>query len=203
MEKFNPVLLDVPREIRGERVELRAFAEADAPAIWEAVDASREHLKPWMPWVNEHDSPEFSRAYARRMEAKWILREDLPMGIWRREDGRLIGSTGLHRIDWSVPSMEAGYWIRPEAEGNGYVTEAVRLVTTLAFDHLRAERVTILCGSRNLRSAAVPRRVGFVHEATLRCERRDGDGSLRDTELFALTRADFESLRAGFAGLRG
>ena len=89
------------------------------------------------------------------------------------------------------------------ADGTPADAEAVRLVTTLAFDHLRAERVTILCGSRNLRSAAVPRRVGFVHEATLRCERRDGDGSLRDTELFALTRADFESLRAGFAGLRG
>lgn len=203
MQKINPILLDVPREILGERVILRAFAEADAPAIWEAVDASRDHLKPWMPWVNDHGSPAFSREYARRMEAKWILREDLPMGIWRREDGRLLGSTGLHRIDWSIPAMETGYWIRPDAEGKGYVTEAVRLITTLAFDCLRAERVTIMCGARNLRSAAVPRRVGFIHEATLRCERRNTNGELRDSELFALTRSDFEKLRAGFIGLRG
>jgi RimJ/RimL family protein N-acetyltransferase len=58
---------------------------------------------------------------------------------------------------------------------------------------LRAERVTIRCNSKNLRSAAVPRRAGFVHEATMRNERRDADGQLGDTELFAMTHADFVS----------
>lgn len=193
-EKLNPILLDIPSELIGERVALRAFRDEHAPDLWNAVDASRAHLKHWMPWVNDHNSLEFSREYVRRMQAKWILREDLPMGIWRKDDGQFVGATGLHRIDWSVPNMEIGYWLRPDAEGHGYVTEAVSLITRFAFRHMRAERVTIRCNSKNLRSAAVPPRGGFIHEATLRHDRREADGNLGDTELFAMTRADFDKL---------
>ena len=88
--------------------------------------------------------------------------------------------------------MEIGYWIRPDAEGHGYVTDAVTLITRFAFDHLRAGRVTIVCDRRNTRSAAVAPRAGFIHEATLRQECRGVDGNLCDTELFAMTRADFD-----------
>ena len=193
---LNAVLLDLPTELRGERVVLRAFRDDDAPALWEAVDSSRAHLKPWMPWVNDHNCVDFSREYVRKIQAKWTLREDFPMGIWQLADGRLLGASGLHRIDWSVPAMEAGYWLRPDAEGNGYATEAVRLLIRFAFEHLRAERLEIRCDADNLRSAAVPRRAGLTHEATLRRARRNADNELGDTMVFAMTRADFEKLHA-------
>jgi RimJ/RimL family protein N-acetyltransferase len=112
------------------------------------------------------------------------------MGIWRLADGRLLGATGLHRIDWAIPAMEIGYWLRPDAAGAGYATEAVQLLVRLAFGQLQAERVEIRCDALNLRSAAIPRRLGFVHEATLRCARRNADNALADTLVFALTRAD-------------
>ena len=64
------------------------------------------------------------------------------------------------------------------------------LLVRLAFDQLHAERVEIRCDARNPRSAAVPRRLGFVHEATLRRARRTVDNELADTLVFALTRAD-------------
>ena len=190
--KFNAILLDIPTELSGERINLRAFRDEDATNLLGAVVASREHLNRWMPWANEHNTLEISREYVRRAEAKWILREELSMGIWCKAEKGLIGTTKLHRFDWSIPSMEIGYWIRPDAEGNGYVTEAVKLTTRFAFDHLCAERVTILCDSRNIRSAAVAPRAGFIHEARLRQECRGVDGDLCDTELFAMTRADFD-----------
>ena len=192
----NPLLLEVPAELTGERIVLRPFCDADAPILWDAVDSSRPALKPWMPWINDHSSLEFSRDYVRRTQAKWILREDFPMGIWRVADARLLGATGLHRIDWTVPAMEIGYWLRPDAEGAGYASEAVKLLTRLAFDRLQAERVEIRCDALNLRSAAVPRRLGFVHEATLRCARRNVDNKLGDPLVFALTRADMANLQA-------
>ncbi len=191
---FDPLMLDIPREVKGERIVLRAYEDADADALWEAIDTSRAHLSTWMPWVKDHNDLEYTRVYIRRMQAKWILREDFVMGIWSRENESLLGATGFHRIDWSVPSLEIGYWVCADAEGQGYVTEAVKLITRFAFRFFHAERVTIMCSSKNARSAAVPRRAGFMHEATLRCERRELDGTLRDTELFAMTRADFESL---------
>ena len=196
IEKPNPILLDIPSELIGDRVVLRALRDEHAPDLWNAVEASREHLKRWMPWVNEHNSLDFSCEYVRRMQAKWLLREDLAMGIWRSADNQFLGATGLHRIDWTIPAMEIGYWVRPDAEGQGNVTDAVKLVTAFAFRDLRAERVTIRCDTKNLRSAAVPPRAGFIHEATMRQERRSTDGKLGDTALFAMTRADFDLLRA-------
>jgi RimJ/RimL family protein N-acetyltransferase len=90
--------------------------------------------------------------------------------------------------------MEIGYWLRTDATGAGYATEAVKLLVRLAFDLLQAERIEIRCDARNARSAAVPRRLGFVHEATLRCARRNPENELGDTLVFALTRTDAGTL---------
>lgn len=186
-----PLLLDFADELQGERVTIRRWRDHDASALWEAVECSREHLKAWQPWVDEHISLDFSREYIRRMQAQWALREDLPMGIWLRANGLLLGATGLHRFDWRVPSMEIGYWLRPEMQGRGYVSEATRLVLSLAFTHLKAERVEIRCDAENVRSAAVPTRLGFAHEARLRASRRNSAGELSDSCIFAMTRADY------------
>ena len=188
--KINPILLDIPNEISGPRLIVRPYMEADAPALWEAVEASRAFLVPWMPWIADWKVPEFAREVIRRNAAKWILREDLTMGMFERETGRLLGGCGLHRFDWTIPAMEIGYWLRPDAEGKGLVTEMVALLRHFAFDKLQAERVEIRCDAINARSAAVARRAGFIHEATLRSSRRNVGGILGDTFVFAMTRAD-------------
>ncbi len=189
-EKINPILLDIPDKIIGVRIVVRPYVDSDATALWDAIDASRTHLTPWMPWLADWKVPEFARVVIRKNAAKWILREDLTMGMFESGSGRLLGGCGLHRFDWSVPAMEIGYWLRPDAEGKGYVSEMVKLMTGFAFAHLKAERVEIRCDAVNTRSAAVPRRLGFKEEALLRASRRNVDGTLGDTLVFAKTRAD-------------
>ena len=62
--------------------------------------------------------------------ARYLLREDLAMFIFERDvmgrEGRFLGGTGLHRIDWTLRSFEIGYWRRKGFGGHGYVTEAAR-----------------------------------------------------------------------------
>ncbi|MBL8522840.1 MAG: GNAT family N-acetyltransferase [Betaproteobacteria bacterium] len=193
--KINPLLLEVPNAISGERLTLRPYVEGDADALWAAVDSSRAHLAPWMPWVNDWKEPSYAREVIRRNTAKWILREDLTVGAFERDTGRLIGGSGLHRFDWSIPAMEIGYWLRPDVVGRGYATELVGLLTRLAFGSLQAERLEIRCDASNVRSAAVPRRAGFQHEATLRAARRNRAGELGNTEVFAMTRDDYLRLK--------
>ena len=188
--KINPILLDIPNEIAGPRLIVRPYLESDASALWEAVNASRTFLAPWMPWIADWKVPEFAREVIRRNSAKWILREDLTMGMFDRETEKLLGGCGLHRFDWTIPAMEIGYWLRPDAVGKGFVTEMVTLLRHFAFDQLQAERVEIRCDAINVRSAAVARRAGFIHEATLRGSRRNVDGVLGDTLVFASIRMD-------------
>src|SRR5579871_5116998 len=92
-----PILLDLPEELCGERVLIRPYRAGDGGALWEAVEESREHIRPWLPWGDTHASPDDSEAFVRRSLAKWILREDLPLSIWERETGRFLGGSGLHR----------------------------------------------------------------------------------------------------------
>src|SRR5579862_1955671 len=107
-----PVLRELPGELVGERVIVRPFRPGDGAQVWEAVEESREHILPWLPWGDKHKSPEDTEEFVRRSQARWMLREDLPVGIWERATGRFLGGSGLHRINWEVPSFEIGYWLR-------------------------------------------------------------------------------------------
>ncbi len=98
----------------------------------------------------------------------------------------IIGGSGLHRINWKVPKFEIGYWVRTSLARQGYITEAVAGITDFAFNTLGAKRVEIRCDALNGRSAAIPQRLGFIHEGTLRHEdRHHVNNELRDTMIFA------------------
>jgi RimJ/RimL family protein N-acetyltransferase len=66
----------------------------------------------------------------------------------------------------------------------------VRLLTDYAFDNLKANRIEICCDELNARSAAIPKRLGFVLEERLRNDLATSDGRLRTTLVFSLTPED-------------
>jgi RimJ/RimL family protein N-acetyltransferase len=147
-----------------------------------------------MPWAKDYHSMADAVASARQMRSKWLLREDLVVGIFDRQSGRLLGGSGLQRIDWNIRKFEIGYWLRDSEVGNGYATETVQVLTRFAFDHLEAGRVEIRMDVRNTRSRAVPERLGFVYEGRHRRALPDASGQPGDIEVFALIREDFEAL---------
>ncbi len=191
VDKTPPILRDLPDALAGERVIVRPYQVGDGLAMFEAVVESREHLRTFMPWESNHKTAQDSETIVRRAAANWLTREDLMVGVWERESGRYLGGSGLHRMDWDVPSFEIGYWLRQTAVGHGYMTETVQLLCRMAFDTLGANRVFIRCAAANTRSAAIPRRLGFVHEATLRNYTREPSGALRDDLIFAMTPEDY------------
>jgi RimJ/RimL family protein N-acetyltransferase len=146
-----------------------------------------------MHWVEHHQTLADSEDYCHRVADSWERRTDFALGIWERGTGRLLGGTGFHNIDWDVPSFDIGYWIRPSAEGKGYVTAAAKLLTECAFEELGAQRLVITCDADNVRSAAIPERLGFMLEARLRNHVRKANGLLRDTLIFAMTPDDFRT----------
>ena len=184
-------LIPLFEELRGPRVVVRPYRLEDADALFAAVAESRQHIWPWMPWGDQHQTVDDSRDFILRTQAKWLLREDMTVGFFEASSGRYLGGSGLHPRGWDVPAFEIGYWIRASAEGHGYVAETVRLLTDFAFESLGAQRVMIRCDARNTRSAAVAERLGFVREAHLRNEvRTHTDSALRDTLVFSLIPSD-------------
>jgi RimJ/RimL family protein N-acetyltransferase len=185
-------------ELRGERELVRPYRLEDAEALRAAVDESREHVRPWLPFADAHQSVEESHDWIAHTMADWLLRENFSMSIWERASGRYLGGIGLHPRDWTIRSFEIGYWLRASAEGHGYITEAAQLVVDFAARELQANRLEIRCNARNARSAAAAERLGFIREAELRNNMRAPDGSLRTTLVYGLIPADpaWPSLRA-------
>jgi len=180
----NPRRLDFPEQFETERLLIRPPRPGDGAVMHAAVMESLAELRLWLPWaVNPADAEEYE-ALCRRKYAEWLLREDLMLTLWRRTDGMFVGASGLHRIDWSVPRMEIGYWCRTSLSGQGYITEAVHGITHFAFEHLHAQRLEIHCDENNTRSAAVARRAGYALEALRHSYMRGTDGTLRNVLVF-------------------
>lgn len=152
----------------------------------ESIDA----LRPWMDWAQRAPTPAESLAQARRSREEFERDEEYQLLMFRGD--RIVGSTGFHQVDWRVPKLEIGYWVRTSDSGRGYVTEAVAALTALAFERLGAARLEIRCHPENEASRRIPERLGFTLEGILRRDSVHVDGSLRDTALYARLRSSAE-----------
>jgi RimJ/RimL family protein N-acetyltransferase len=195
---MDPLLIDVPERIDTERLVLRVPRRGDGAAVNAAVAASLGELQPWLPWAGAMPSVDESEVHCRRQQARFILREDFGMLMFLRGadggEGELVGGTGLHRLDWALRRFEIGYWRKSGCEGRGLVTEAVRAMARMAFDHLDARRVEIRMDDNNVRSWKVAERAGFTLEALLRFDAATPAGEPRSTRVYARVRGAEEPM---------
>jgi RimJ/RimL family protein N-acetyltransferase len=182
---IDPLLIPFETSFAGPRITVRSWREDDAPALHAAVASSREHLRPWMSFADEHQTVEETRAFIVGRQARWLLRRGMNMGIWARARPHLYGGIGVHPLGWEIPAFAIGYWLRADAVGHGYASEAVEVLTGYLLATHGAKRIEIRCDARNAASAAVPRRTGYTLEGVLRQARLALDGSLEDTMVFA------------------
>lgn len=191
------MLMDVPDALCGRRIVVRPYQPQDTPAILAGVSASRADLEHRLRSKKGFESPDDARRVVARSRARWILREDFIAGIFAPPAGAFCGGISLHPVDWDHGKFEIGYWLCVEARGKGYATEAVRLMTRLAFAHLGAQRVEIVVECDNAPSCRVAERADFLREGTLRRHLAAPDGTLRDVHVYSLIREDCERLPAG------
>jgi RimJ/RimL family protein N-acetyltransferase len=165
---MGPERLDPPYAIRTERLLLRCWEPGDHLALEEAVLGSLDHLRPWMPWAHaEPISREERIALLRGFRGAFDLGQDFVYGIFDREGGRVLGGAGLHTRS-GPDSFEIGYWIRADSTGRGLATEATAVLTRVGIELCGAARIDIRIEPANEASLAIPRRLGFVEEGTLR-----------------------------------
>ncbi len=185
---MEPIMREFPYSFETERLTIRGPLPGDGVGVRTAVLESQAELKEWMPWAMEIPTEEEYEVKVRQGQLRFLSREDLWMMLLLKDSDVIIGGSGLHRINWAVPCFEIGYWVRTAYGGKGYITEAVAGITDFAFQQLGANRVEIRCDALNVRSAAIPHRLGFIHEATLINQSRHHlSNALRDTMIFAKT----------------
>src|SRR5262249_3812512 len=123
--------------------------------------------------------------WCRKSAAEFITREQLQYRILSRDGDIHLGGIGAFKFRWDVPSCEIGYWLHSKHAGRGFMTEAVRVLTALAFENLNMIRVEIRCDDRNVRSSRVAELAGYTLDGILKSESRTHRGDLRDTRIYA------------------
>lgn len=185
--------------IHTERLVIRCWDPADGPLLSCAIEESLAHLRVWMPWAyQEPRTSEQRLEWLRQARGKFDLGESYMMGIWNREETQVLGGTGLH-LGIGKDAFEIGYWIHAQHVNQGLATESSAALTQIAFEVMGAQRVEIHCDPANLSSAAVPKKLGFMHEATLRQRFEDQNGHLRDSMIWSLFAEDYSTSKSAAA----
>jgi RimJ/RimL family protein N-acetyltransferase len=176
-----------------ERLVIRCWDPADAGLAKEAIDASLEHLREWMPWAAaEPTTLEEKRSLLESFARMFARGEDAVYGIFDRAERRVVGGTGLHpRL--ADDAREIGYWIRADAIGRGLATESTAALTRVGFEVDGLERMEIHCDPANVRSAAIPRKLGYAQ-----ADERDGQGHL----IFSMTRTRYAASPSASAAVQ-
>jgi RimJ/RimL family protein N-acetyltransferase len=179
--------------IQTERLLIRCWNPSDAPLLAAAIQQSFDHLSPWMPWARREPLQMSERVeLLRRFRGQFDLNQDYVYGIFNPDETRVLGGTGLHtRV--GEGAREIGYWIHVDFINRGLATESTAALTKVAFEVDDVRWVEIHCDPENIRSAIIPEKLGFTHEATLRQRLVDGPGEPRDTMIWTLFADDYPS----------
>ena len=186
MNKLNQnILIDVPIPIVTDRLILRPPMAGDGVALQEAKLETREQLYQWMIWAKEKDSVAESEITCREAYAKFIAREDMMMFAFDKATSKFIGSSGIHRFDWSVRRFELGYWVRKSEQGKGYATEIANALTRYAFGALNARAVMIGHADGNKASKHIIQKLGFEFEGTAKFTEELPNGDVVDSHSYS------------------
>ncbi|MGE5377135.1 MAG: GNAT family N-acetyltransferase [Bacteroidota bacterium] len=170
-----------------DHLHLRTLHPDDAGVLFRLIELNRARLQPWIHPSSLPKTAEATRdftiecflnslnpmeaaakypQYVQELEEYFPLPDPpMEMGIWW--NGSLAGELMLSRLQESYIAAEFGYWIAEEAEGRGLVTRCVSALMDYAIGEMGVERFVIGCAVDNLRSRAIPERLGYRLQATV------------------------------------
>ena len=126
----------------------------------DAVTASIEHLRPWMPWISfEPQNVEQRRMLIEEWSNEWETKQSFTFGIF--ENDVLVGSTGLH-VRSGPGTLEIGYWVHAAHVGRGIATLGARAMVEVGFEIPEVDAIEIVHDPLNTASKRIPEKLNFA-----------------------------------------
>ena len=145
---------------------LRPIALEDAADLFAVVDANRAHLRQWLPWLDKNQRAADTESFIASVIGN---RQSSSGAVWVIiESAAICGVVGFNWIDSANRSAGIGYWLDQSRQGRGIMTASVARLVRHGFEDLNLNRISINAAVENHRSRAIPERLGFHDEGTLR-----------------------------------
>lgn len=170
-----------------ETSSLRLLEESDAQELHALIEMNRDYLARWLPWAASQTFDD-TLDFIRRTRRQLIDNDGFQTAIVLEEC--IVGVIGYHTVDWGSRSTRIGYWLDEGHQGKGTMTAAVRLLVGHALSVWDLNRAEIRAAVENRRSRAIPERLGFRQEGTLR-EAELIDGRYLDSVIYGMLKAEW------------
>lgn len=186
MTEPTPATVDLPRV--GDRVQLRVPTEEDVDGLAELADDPE--VARWT-FVPEPYLRSDAESFVRQARMKIRTEEAYLMAIERLDDGVVVGTFALDRVDRWARRADVGYWLGEPYRGQGLASEALELALSIAFGDLDLIRVQARVFPGNEASIRLLERHGFEREGRLRRHVRHR-GEFRDEMIYGRLREDVD-----------
>ena len=170
-----------------ELISLKKIKTADAKTIYKAIDNNRDHLRTWLPFVDETKSIQDTQDFVNTVADGADFRQEI-FTIWLKDE--FCGLVGLKDLDFYNKKVELGYWMIKKMTGKGIATLSVSKIMDYCFTNKNLNRIQIKCGVGNFKSSAIPKRLGFKFEGI----ERDGERhsfDFIDLEVYSILRKEW------------
>lgn len=149
-----------------DNITLELLHQHHKQELFELIDTNREHLRKWLLWVDKRKNVEDLEPIIPIWLQNYADNNGFDAGI--RYKNELVGMIGLHYIDWKNRSTSIGYFLSENAQGQGIVSKSVAALINYLFKELKIHRIEIQCAEGNIKSIAIPERLGFKKEGVKR-----------------------------------
>jgi RimJ/RimL family protein N-acetyltransferase len=175
-------------EASGRAVAVRAYESEHIDALFAAVTESIEELSRYETWCHPGYTLDEAAEYVDWWRESWPSGRAYYFAVEEIGTGEFVGSCGLSDLIREHKRAGLGFWIRSARTGNGFATDAARLVSRLAFEDLGLERVELEIAVDNGASRRVADKLGCEFEGVLR-KRLVLPAGPTDTAMYSLVRS--------------
>lgn len=137
-----------------------------ADELFALTDRNRLFLRQWLPWLDATQTPDDTRNFLTVQLQRFARGECLHVSIFHGET--IAGVAGFNSFDRANGIGYIGYWLGEEFNGQGIMTTVVQDLVAIGRDYYSLQKIDIRCATDNRKSRAIPERLGFAHEGTLR-----------------------------------
>lgn len=171
-----------------DQLSLELVQARHAEELYALADANRDHIKTWMPWIQNMQSIDFIKGFIAGTTERYNSKSEYAYVI--THNNVIVGRIGLYKIDNMNKIAEIGYWIAKDLEGQGIVTKATNALLKHSFETLQLNRIEIRCGFNNIKSQQIPERLNFKCEGLLR-QAEFLHGQFQDLKLYAMLSSEY------------
>lgn len=152
--------------IVGEGIVLKLLENEHAVPLSGLVDLNRTYLREWLPWLDSNTKTDDFRGFIEATRRQFAANQGFQAGIWFNDE--LCGVVGFHGINWANKHASIGYWLAEKYRGHGIMTQSCKAIIDHTFRETSLNRVEIRCAEMNIRSRAIPERLGLTQEGIIR-----------------------------------